>query len=114
MALAGNALSVNSLDPRFREAVGFLLQVAPALGATSVRITSTRRSRAQQTKLYAAYVAGKSAFPAARPGTSKHERGLAVDLVVTPASAQALLGRWWQSVGGIWGGTFKDPIHFEL
>jgi hypothetical protein len=33
---------------------------------------------------------------------------------VNPPTAQTALGRWWQSVGGTWGGEFKDPIHFEL
>jgi len=114
MALAGNGTSLKSLQPRMARAAAFLLQVAPALGATTVKVTSARRSRAQQKVLYANYLAGKSRYPAAPPGTSKHEQGLAVDIKVEPESAQLALGRWWQAVGGVWGGQFQDPIHFEL
>jgi LAS superfamily LD-carboxypeptidase LdcB len=95
-------------------AAKLLLQIAPALGATSVRVTSAKRSRAQQTALYKTFLAGKAAYPVAPPGHSKHELGLAVDIVVTPPSVQAALGHWWEAVGGTWGGEFKDPIHFEI
>jgi len=114
VSLAGNATTIETLQPRMRRVAELLLQVAPALGATSARVTSAKRSSAQQRKLYSNYLAGKSAYPAAPPGQSKHEQGLAVDIVVEPQSAQAALGRWFQSVGGTWGGQFNDPIHFEL
>ncbi len=112
MALAGNSLSMKSLAPRMAQVAPLLLKVAPSLGATSVRVTSARRSRAQQTALYNAYLAGKSQYPALPPGRSKHELGLAVDLVTTPMSVLPALGAWWKSVGGHW--DLSDPIHFEL
>lgn len=114
MALAGNSTSLQSLKPRMRDAAKLLLQVAPSLGATSVTVTSAKRSAAQQTALYKAYRAGRSAYPAAPPGQSKHQAGLAVDIVVKPPAAQVALGKWWESVGGTWGQRFNDPIHFEL
>lgn len=114
MGLSGNSTSIASLAPAMRRAARLLLAVAPHLGATTTRVTSTRRSRAQQTQLYKNFVAGKAAFPAAPPGTSKHELGLAIDIVVTPAAAQTALGQWWRAVGGTWGGQFNDPIHFEI
>ncbi len=43
-----------------------------------LRIVSGFRSRAQQERLYALYLSGRGNL-AARPGTSKHERGLAID-----------------------------------
>lgn len=95
-------------------AAAYLLQAAVALGASSARVTSARRSHAQQAALYRNYLAGRATFPAAPPGLSKHEQGLAVDIVVNPPALQAALGRWWQSVGGTWGGQYQDPIHFEL
>lgn len=112
--IGGNSTSVTSLQPRMREGARLLLAVAPHLGATSARITSAKRSRASQTALYKNFVAGRAAFPAAPPGFSKHEQGLAVDILVTPPAAQVALGRWWESVGGTWGKRFNDPIHFEL
>lgn len=114
MALGGNSTSLASLQPRMRDAAKLLVQAAPALGATSVRVTSAKRSRAQQTALYKNFLAGKATYPVAPPGSSKHERGLAVDIVVTPPAMQNVLGTWWRSVGGVWGGQFNDPIHFEL
>lgn len=44
-----------------------------------VPLSSSYRTRAQQKRLYAAYEAGTGAL-AARPGTSMHELGLAVDV----------------------------------
>jgi len=79
----------------------------------SARITSTVRSRSEQRRLYNAYLAGRSRFPAAPPGRSKHELGRAIDIY---ASDEALrrLGAAWEQLGGRWGGRFNDPIHFEL
>lgn len=79
---------------------------------SSARVTSTRRSTAEQTRLYRRYLAGQSRFPVARPGTSKHEQGRAIDLVARPEVLRRL-GLWWESLGGRWGGRFNDEIHFE-
>jgi hypothetical protein len=76
------------------------------------QLTSTLRSRSEQAQLYAAYLRGESRFPAAPPGRSKHELGLAFDYFAEPW-ALAQLGALWQSVGGTWGGD-RDPIHFEV
>lgn len=56
----------------------------------------------------------KRCLPAVPPGTSDHEAGLAVDLVVNgniDDPWQAAAGRFWQSLGGRWGGD-RDPVHF--
>lgn len=114
MSLGGNSSSISSLREPMRSAAALLLKVAPALGASSVRVTSAKRSRAQQSSLYKNFLAGRAQYPVAPPGSSKHEQGLAVDIVVSPPAAQAALGEWWRKVGGTWGGSFNDPIHFEL
>jgi len=79
------------------------------------RVTSTRRSVAKQAYLYQEWIAGRSPYPAARPGTSKHERGLAFYIVTSSPADLAVLGRVWESFGGRWGGRFRDrdPVHFE-
>lgn len=77
-------------------------------------VTSARRSRATQLRLWTEYLAGRSAYPVAPPGTSKHERGLAFDAVVYPSTLQSAYGQLWESWGGRWGGRFGDPIHFEV
>lgn len=75
-----------------------------------MRVTSVRRSKAQQAQLYQNFLAGRSSFPAAPPGKSKHEFGLAFDMVTEPSSALVTLGSWWKQLGGEWSDT--DPIHF--
>lgn len=76
------------------------------------RVTSTRRSRAAQVRLYRRWQSGLSPYPAAPPGTSAHEFGYAFDLVVTPFESLGDVGYTWESWGGVWGGE-KDPVHFE-
>lgn len=74
------------------------------------RITSAYRSRAAQTRLYNRYLAGLQEYPVAPPGTSDHERGLALDVVSTnPEKLVALL----TSVGLTWAGP-SDPVHFTM
>lgn len=77
------------------------------------RVTSTVRSRSEQRRLYNAYLAGRSRFPAAPPGRSKHELGRAIDIAANPEALRRL-GLAWERMGGRWGGRFNDPIHFEL
>ena len=74
-------------------------------------ITSVRRSRTDQLALW--NNRHNNPYPVAPPGHSKHELGLAWDMV-GPADQLALAGRVWESWGGVWGGRFDDPIHFEV
>jgi len=78
-------------------------------------ITSGRRSSQKQAKLYAAWRAGKSKYPAAPPGRSLHELGLAVDIGSTAEGLQ-VAGFLAPYCGLTWGGRFSDPdpVHFEL
>lgn len=79
----------------------------------TTRITSVRRSSTEQARLYRRYLAGQSRFPAAPPGRSKHEQGLAFDIVARDETLAAA-GALWERIGGRWGGRFNDPIHFEV
>ena len=82
----------------------------------AVTVTRGRSSRATQKRLYRNFLAGKSKYPAAPPGHSLHERGLAFDMLVSPEAGQRLAGEAWERLGGRWGGRFSsppDPIHFE-
>lgn len=101
--------SYQHLHPDLRPYFEYLVQVARDANLNP-RVTSTYRSTADQTRLYKAYVAGKSKFPAAPPGRSLHEQGRAIDIVCDDLE---WLGRVWESWGGRWGGRFRDPIHFE-
>jgi len=102
--------SLEGLNPSLRPYARWLVSAAPYAGARSVRVTSVLRSRAEQAALYSNYLAGRSSFPAAPPGSSKHEYGLAFDMVTEPFSALDTLGAWWRQLGGEWSPT--DRIHF--
>jgi len=78
------------------------------------RITSTFRSRHEQTRLWEQRK--NSLLPAAAPGRSQHEYGLAFDIVAVDPQLQGWLGQLGESFGLIWGGRFArpDPPHFQL
>lgn len=108
--------STNGLNVRFRPYADALLKAARSLDGRFV-ITSAKRSRQDQTRLYNKWKRGGSPFPALPPGRSQHERGWAVDLarLGVPAEDDELLselGRAWRAAGGVWGGE-ADPVHFE-
>lgn len=76
----------------------------------TIRVTSAKRSTAQQAALYARREANP--YPVARPGTSKHELGLAVDLASVGArgsSVWAAIGEEGERQGLRWGGRFSTP-----
>jgi TP901 family phage tail tape measure protein len=81
----GLAGSTTGLNPEFlRRFMAYSDRVGP------LRIVSGWRSSARQAQLYAAYLAGRGNL-AARPGTSKHEVGLAIDHApVANASMKAI------------------------
>lgn len=74
------------------------------------RVTSVYRSNQTQAILYARYRQGLTNLPAAPPGESKHQYGLAFDMVTDD---NASVGALWQAMGGRWGGS-TDPVHFEI
>src|SRR5713226_5191611 len=106
------ATGLGTLEPFLIPAAEQLVSIAAAAGL-SPRVSSARRSRGQQALLYRRFLAGQSRFPAAPPGRSTHELGLAFDLWVNDESQLADLGQVWEQMGGTWGGRFHDPIHFE-
>lgn len=75
------------------------------------RVTSTLRTRAQQERLYAAYLRGENHYPVAPPGTSSHEYGFAFDMVAATREDLHDLGKIWTQAGGIW--SPEDEVHFQ-
>lgn len=101
------------LIPELQPFANALVYASGAAGY-SPRVTSTRRTRTTQARLYRRFQAGRSAYPAAPPGTSAHEFGYAFDMVTSPMEALSEVGAYWEEIGGVWGGRNRDPIHFEF
>lgn len=86
-----------------------LPKVAKANGFQA-RVTSGYRTRAAQKKLYDRYLQGLQPYPVAKPGTSDHEKGLALDVVSTDTNKLVAL---LTDVGLFWAGP-TDPVHFSM
>jgi len=109
--------SLRTLSPWLTPYAEWLLYVAKHNDSRFV-VTSARRSRQDQERLYARYLSGQSGIPAAPPGRSAHEWGLAFDVArigIDPLTDPLLaaVGRYWNSLGGRWGGA-RDPVHFGV
>ena len=108
-ALAGKDLS--GLDKSFATALQQAASEYNQITGKTVNVTSALRDNAKQQELYEAYISGKSKFPAGKPGTSKHERGLAVDVDEASANEMdrlGLLGKY-----GLRRPVAGDPIHIS-
>jgi len=97
------------LNPGLARIARNLPRVAASQGFRA-RVTSGYRSRASQARLYARYQAGLQPYPVAPPGTSDHEKGIALDVVTTDVQKLVAL---LASVGLNWYGP-GDPVHFTL
>lgn len=76
----------------------------------SPHIVSGRRSSAEQLVLYQNFIAGRSRLPAAPPGRSAHEYGLAIDVWAgdgRQAQMMALLKSWGAEL------VAGDPPHAQ-
>lgn len=77
-------------------------------------VTSTQRSYIEQARLWWAWITGRSRIPAAPPGESRHEIGLAFDFSTAdpradPATLNAIAQYFW-----LQGPTPRDPVHHSL
>jgi len=98
------------MQPWLAPYAGWLLDLLTANGIR-YSINSVYRTRAEQQALYDRWVRGINKYPVAIPGTSKHERGLAMDINSYP-DVNDQLGAIWQRMGGFW--TAKDRVHFGV
>jgi LAS superfamily LD-carboxypeptidase LdcB len=108
-AVSGKSLS--GVNEGLANAIKAAASEYMSLTGKPVQVTSAVRSKEEQQKLYDDYKAGKSKFPAAAPGHSKHALGTAVDIDSSTANAMAqkgILGKYGlgQPVNG-------DPVHIE-
>ncbi len=82
-------------------------------------IVSGRRSFEEETEIYNLYAEKYPACQIAIPGTSEHEFGRAIDIIVDNNLANSekytKIGRIWQSMGYYWGGDdIEEYWHFDL
>lgn len=119
--------SLSSLRPGLERLARRLLEVVEDALGVRITITSVTRSRSRQVKIWERCMRGASPFPAAFPGTSPHELGIAFDLKIDPPGRMVrgpdgrvigqhylVLGQLWERLGLRWGGRFRDEIHFDF
>lgn len=116
-SIFGNyANQIKRLRPLMQQKMELMFKYAKNKG-WKITFNSMFRSYAEQEHLYNEYLAGRGNL-AAKPGTSRHEFGCAVDLKVNGSSKNwqtAELGRYAQTIGMRWGGnTINEPWHFDL
>ena len=109
--------TLNQLHPQLVPWAKWLLAVGRYYDSRLV-VTSGFRDMSKQAKLYDAWQRGQSQIPAAPPGKSLHNYGLAFDLArvgIDPLNDPLLkwLGSVWVHVGGSYGGE-RDPVHFAV
>ena len=108
--------SVETLAQPFKTRVKRWLGFLGEFYQAKFTITSTRRSRADQKRLYRRFLRGESAFPALPPGQSRHEHGNALDIVFHPEPDGALtleqIGALAARFGIHWAGA-GDSVHFD-
>jgi len=105
-----------TLNPQLAPFAKYLYQIGKYYDPLLV-VTSSRRSASKQQRLYNDWIRGVSKIPAAPPGRSLHQHGLAFDMArigKDPLGDPLLiwLGAVWESWGGQWGGE-RDPVHFQ-
>jgi len=103
--------NLDDLVPELATAARELVDAAGAAGLMP-RVTSTLRSRSEQTRLYRRSQQGLQHYPVAPPGMSAHEYGWAFDLIVSPFESIYDVAYTWQQWGGAW--NEADAVHFEL
>lgn len=94
---------MNGVDPLLVSGFMQLAQVC------KISATSGYRDTAKQAESYQEYLEGKNPYPVAKPGSSNHERGLAIDVDGDLACAHANAARF-----GLHFPFGNDPIHMEL
>lgn len=108
--------SLRSLDRRFYPLARAFFAEARRYAGAGLVVTSARRTRREQARLYEAYLRGDNdGLPATPPGHSSHEIGLAWDMArlnTDPKTDPIMweLGRRWRAKGGTW--WEGDPVHF--
>jgi hypothetical protein len=113
---SGSASAFEGLDDRLEKAVMLAASEYNSLTGKKLQINSAKRDPEDQVRLYQETVdagrpgIGPTGMPVGRPGTSSHEKGLAVDIqnYNDPDALKALNNQGLRQV------VPKDPVHFQL
>ena len=107
---ADNQLDVGSIFNYLQTKPGMTLPVvANDRSGVTMHLNSALRSLAQQYLLYEWYQTGRCSISlAATPGTSNHERGLAVDVQDNAGWRTAFQNHSWHWIGA------SDPVHYDF
>lgn len=115
--------NLNDLKPEVAKKARKLVKVCKEQGI-SLLVTSTLRTREEQEEVYAhGRTKPGPIVTYNQPGNSKHELGLAFDVVPTVAGKPVWESLFWKRIGTIgqalglkWGGDFwgfRNHSHFE-
>lgn len=106
-----NSVNMSGLNEKFKQAfytmVGDWVQNQ---GGTQVKVASAFRTRAEQEQLWIKY--GRNTKRVARPGTSRHESGFAID--IDRNSAAAMEGKGLFKKYGFHRPLSNEPWHVEM
>lgn len=114
-----DAEKVKKLRPEMQKKVELLYKFSKNKD-WNITLVSGFRSREQQEALYKDKLAGKKKCAVAKPGTSRHEYGCAVDLAINGSSKNGNpklkeLAKYAKSIGLSWGGDhFNEDWHFDI
>jgi hypothetical protein len=104
---------LENLNPTVRQRL-ILAQDELRKKGIKAHVTSGYRDSAKQAELYNAYIArGRTGLPAAPPGRSKHEHGVAIDLALADEKQRAAANEVMARHGFSWPLGKKDPVHYE-
>ena len=105
--------NVNGVNTQLATAVEKAIAEYKAVTGKTATITSGVREHAEQQRLYNEWIArGKTGMPVAKPGTSLHETGNAVDINKTAANEMDRLGILKKY--GLDRPVAGDPVHVQL
>jgi hypothetical protein len=113
---SGSKANFEALDDAFQNAVTKAAEEYNAVTGKKIKLNSATRDPADQERIYAESVsAGRpgispTGMPIGKPGTSRHERGLAVDIQnYNDPQAVAAFNRQ-----GLFQKVPNDPVHFQF
>lgn len=104
--------SLTGVNPSLAQRIQQVAREFKVKTGRDVNVTSAVRTPEEQAKLYADYQAGRSKYPVAPPGRSKHDQGLAIDVdsqIANQLDNMGLLAKY-----GLGRPVPRDPVHIEV